>query len=200
MSILGLSVVAALGYLLVVAILAIAVLVVVRSGRKGQAGGCTGCAIALAILVAAGLGAAGCTAVVLLGAGSEAIRHGPVRSISIEREPARPAPSAERGARTERGRAAPAPGGRFPVRLRIELDGDVDVARLSRWIRDRLDGDVSLTYDTRPGPDGRPRTSLEFGLPIDPADMARFERELREELPELDLPRAVRIEIRRAGE
>lgn len=182
---------AVLGYLFLLAVLAVAALIVVRSAKDGKAGGCTGCAIALAIVVAAGLGAVGCTAATLVAAGSDLIQNGPIRSIRFERV-------VDRNTGRELGRSwrtEPAYQGQYPVRLQIALEGNVDVGRIARWIRDELDGDVSLSYEVVETPDGR-RTELDIGLPIDPDEMADFERELRRELPELELPEAIRIEIR----
>jgi hypothetical protein len=185
-------IVAVLGYLFLLATLTIAVLIVVRGAKDGRAGGCTGCAIALAIVIAAGVGAVGCTAVVAVATGSEVIKHGPVRSIDLEYDwgtgSTRPQGSWRSSSQTQRGE--------YPVRLQIELDGPVDVGRIARWIRDEIDGDVSISYEVlEQSGEGR-RTVLDIGLPIDPDDMADFERELRRELPELTLPSAIRIEIR----
>jgi len=185
-------IVAVLGYLFLLATITIAVLIIVRGAKDGRAGGCTGCVIALAIVIAAGLGAVGCTAVAVLATGSELVKHGPVKSIRVERFP-------HAGAQS-RWRAAAGQQDRYPVELQIELDGRVDVGRITRWIRDELDGDVSVSYEVFETPEKGRRTRLDIGLPIDPDEMAEFERELRRELPELELPKAIRIEIRSADD
>jgi hypothetical protein len=183
---------AATGYVFVVGVLAIAVWMVVRSTRAGKGSGCTGCLIALALVVAAGLGAVGCTALTAIGLSNEAVRHGPVRSIEFDWDPPH-APGAP-------GMPGRADRDRFPVHMRIELDRPIDVARLSRWIRDEVEGDVALRYEVETGADGRPRAVLDLGLPIDRRDVEELRRELARELPVLDLPRAVRIEIRSADD
>ena len=200
----------ALGYLFVVSVLAVAVWLVLRRSKDGRGSGCGGCLIALALFFAAALGAVGCTALTVAGLSSEVVRHGPVRSVefrwtdSTERQLADW--RAERDEhRPRRWQRPSSDDERYPVRLRIELDRDIDVSRLSRWIRDELDGDVLLRYEALSGENGEngengPRARLDFGLPIDPEDIDEFQRELRRELPELDLPDSVKIEIRDPGE
>jgi hypothetical protein len=70
-----------LSFLMLLVILAIATWLVFRSQEPGRTklSGCAGCAVGFALLLIAGLGALGCTAVAVLTAPAEMVRHGPFK-------------------------------------------------------------------------------------------------------------------------
>lgn len=203
--------VAPLGACLLFIGLIAATVMLLRPSKDGRGvGGCAGCAIALGLFVAFALGAVGCTALTVIGLASTAAEHGPVRSLELEWDEPEPdawtpdapqapdAPDAPEPA-TPEGAASTPRDERFPVRLRVTLDGTLspaDVTRLTRFLRRRVEGDLMLSVDTREEAGGTV-TSVELGLPVERDDLEQLQGELRDEMGELDLPRGLRIEIRK---
>lgn len=174
-----------LGFLLVCAILAVAAWFVLRTGKDGQAkiGGLGGCAIALALLLVAGVAAVGCSAVAFLGARMEAVRRGPVRDVTLLWET--PEDAREELARDER----------HAVLLRIELRDVEDAATITRWFRENTDGGLTISVQEKDGPEG-PVTVIEVGLPISREEVLEVKRELEREIPSLRIPEGVRVEVK----
>jgi hypothetical protein len=156
----------------------VALVLALRPGKDKGVGVCGGCLILLVALLALGVLGVGCTALTVIGLGAAAIEEGPVRVVELDW-----------------GEAYRTPDEPYPVHLRIEIEGRVDPARVTRWVRQRIEGDYTLSIDVREGPDGT-RTVLDFGLPVEQEDLEELEADLREELPELELPRGLRIEAR----
>jgi hypothetical protein len=199
---------AAFAFLIVCGVLAIATFLVFKSGAQGETklNGCAGCAIGFALLLIAGLAAAMCGGVMFVNTKSELLRHGPVRSLELdfdhdhtEPAPAPGAPSSEdmdedREKHAEGEPAHPAHAAtdpQHPVHLRIFVRGDEYPAAISEWVREHVDGDISVT--TRKEGES---TVVEFGLPFTREDLSDFKRELREAMPGMKIPRGIKIEIK----
>jgi hypothetical protein len=198
-------------FLVVCGILALATFLVFRSGAQGETklGGCAGCAIGFALLLIAGIAAAMCAGVMIATTKSELLRRGPVRSLQLEfpdhdHDAEAPAPGAphsesESEESREHGGAAPSEpaekGAQHPVHLKLIVRGDEYPAAISEWVRENTKGDVSVTT-TREGD----RTIIDFGLPFSREDLADFKRELREAMPDMKLPKSIKVEIKDADD
>jgi hypothetical protein len=175
-----------LGFLFFATIVAIAVWLALRSGEKGttKLGGFAGCMIALALLVVAGMGALGCTAIAFLDAPNEIVRRGPVKSFEFHWDD-EDGPSEESSEGTG-------------VRLRFEIRG-VDPDQVTRWIRDNTDGDVTYSITTTES-EGEKSVELDVSIPITEEELREFREEFRREFPDLRLPESLRVELRHEDE
>lgn len=205
---------ALLCFLLLAVVLAIAVFIAFRSGEKGQTklGGCAGCAIAAALLVIGGIGAVGLVIVGVFSFASEAVKHGPVRSFGFEWDESRH-DSAQMGssgsseAQRSSESLAPAPGTATegakvehrPLRLTLEVRGEQGAAKVLEWLRKKTDAPVSIAVrETHRDADG-PITTIELSVPLDDddrADLNEMRRDLEQDLPDLKLPKGVKVEFR----
>lgn len=178
-----------IGFLMVLVILAIATFLIFRSGEPGKTklSGCAGCAIGLALVLVAGIGALGCTALVLTHGGSELLRHGPIKKLELQWDKRK-----EREREQKLDSRSPRPFADHPVRLHVELRDEQDVSDVTRWVRDHIEGDYALSVKNEDRPEGR-TTVLDFGFPIAPKDMNEIESGLRDAFG--DLPSGIRIEI-----
>jgi hypothetical protein len=189
---------AAFGFLLIAGILAIACWLAFKSGKNGttKLGGVAGCFLALALVFVAGLAALSCTAIAALNAPNEILRHGPVRRIEAqwpplhkehdetdEGKPEAPDESPEKPEEPARG-----------LHLRIELDG-TDTTEISRWFREHTEGDMTVSIEKLRSADG-PRTRVDIELPISDDDLRKIREEFERDLPNLNLPQGVRIELK----
>ncbi|MFN0009579.1 MAG: hypothetical protein ACKVXR_16905 [Planctomycetota bacterium] len=182
----------ALGFLFFATIVAVAVWLAVRSGEKGSTklGGFAGCAIALALLVIAGIGALGCTAIAVFNTPNEIVRRGPVKSFEFNW-------GHEDGPRQESGEEVPEPeggGDHGGIRLRFEVRG-VEPDQVTRWIRDNTDGDVSYTITSSEDEDGK-SVQLDVSLPISGDELRRFREDFQRDFPDLRLPESIKVELR----
>lgn len=180
-----------LGFLLFATIVAVAVWLAVRSGEKGSTklGGFAGCAIALALLVIAGLGALGCTTIALLNTPNEMVQRGPVKSFEFHWDD-------EHGLRHEVGDEDEweARDEDSAVRLRFEIQG-VEPGQVTRWIRENTDGDVSFTITTSEDEEGKV-VHLDVSLPISEDEVRRFREDFHRDFPDLRLPESIKVELR----
>lgn len=185
---------ALLAFLLLAVVLAVAVFFAFRSGEQGKTklGGFAGCAIALALLVVAGLGAIGTLIVGLVSIPGEAIRHGPVKSFewrwNSEEDATVPAPDAPRSSRAE-----------APFRVRVELRGTQDSHEVMRWIRKRTDERTTISVHEERDAKGEAVTIVEITPRLDVHDRGQLEeifRDLKRDIPDLKLPAGGRIELR----
>ena len=183
---------ACISFLMLGVILAVACWLAFRSGKAGttKLGGPAGRLVAFALLVVAGLGAIFCITIAVIDAPNEILRNGPVRRIEAH-WPDGPTESGSGGSG-----AAARPDGKSPrgLHLRIEMTGG-DEAAISRWLRDKTDGDVTFTVDTVDGPEGR-ITRIDAVIPISEHDLRDLQRDLERDLPNLNLPSGVKIELR----
>ena len=184
-----------LGFLAVCVILAIAAFLVLRSGEQGKTklSGCAGCAIGLALCLVAGVALCTFLFVAFLGAKSEVIRRGPVKSFEWrwddhdhhddewDGRAEEDAPLAE---------AEPTFDSKHAVHLLIEMEGG-DPTAITRWLRDSTEGDFTIAIHQ----DGD-RTKIDIGLPISRHDVEELKRELEREFDSLRLPSGARIEIK----
>ena len=185
-----------LGFLFFAAVVAVAVWLAVRSGEKGSTklGGFAGCAIALALLVIAGLGALGCTAIALLNTPNEIVRRGPVKSIELHA-------SDEHGSHGQLEKAdegadedeAPETDSEHAVSLRFVIEG-VEPGQITRWIREHTDGDVSYSITTGAGEDGN-AVHLDISLPITDRELHRMRADFHRDFPNLRLPESIKLEL-----
>jgi len=181
-----------LGFLFFATIVAVAVWLAVRSGEKGSTklGGLAGCAIALALLVIAGLGALGCTTIALLNMPNEIVQRGPVKSFEFHWDD-------EHGLRQESNAERDEPGEpdeNAGVHLRFEIQG-VEPGQITRWIRENTDGDVSYTITTSEDEDGK-SVQLDVTLPISEDELRQFREDFRRDFPDLRLPESIKVELR----
>lgn len=180
-----------LGFLFFAAVLAVAVWLAVRSGEKGSTklGGFAGCAIALALLVIAGLGALGCTAIALLNTPNELVRRGPVKSFELHWDD-------EHGLHEEADAEDAEPGQLDPghaVSLRFEIAG-VEPGQITRWIREHTDSDIPYTITTGTGADGSV-VHLDVSLPITGEEVRRMRADFHRDFPDLRLPVSIKVEL-----
>jgi len=176
-----------LAFLLLGVILAVAVFFAFKSGNAGQTklSGPAGCLIALALLAIAGIGAIGLTIVALVTIPSEMIKHGPVKSAKVE------FPEDDKG--------GVAGAGRHGSHLTIELRGAQDASDVMKWLRKRTDSETSIAVHAGRDTSGQPVTVIELTLPEDhdvTQELRDMRRDLEEDVPDLRLPKSVRIEFR----
>ncbi len=189
---------ACFGFLMIGVILAVACWLAFKSGKDGttKLGGAAGCMISLALVFIAGLAALSCTAIALVNAPNELIRHGPIRRIEAQWPHLRGAhgktadsesPEAdeapERDADAEKG-----------LHIQIEMAGG-DATEVSRWFREHTDGDMTVSVDTVKGADG-PRTRIDIRLPITADELRDLRRDFERELPNLNLPDGIQVELK----
>lgn len=194
-----------LGFLAICVVLAVAVWAAFRSGESGQSklGGLAGCAIALALLMIAGLGALGCTMIAVIDAPNQWIQRGPVKRIDAHFDESprefrlHEGDHHEGGEHEDEHAASGTEGdpqdGHLSFRLRIDLAGE-DVGEITRWFRDHTDDDLTYTITSEDGPDG-PVTHLDVTLPMPRRDLEKLRDDLQREF-HLRLPNSVRIEVR----
>jgi hypothetical protein len=189
---------ACFGFLMIGVILAVAVWLAFKSGKNGttKLGGAAGCMISLALVFIAGLAALSCTAIALVNAPNELLRHGPVRRIEAQWPPLRaehgktadsespePDEGKEKDADSEKG-----------LHIQIEMAGG-DATEVSRWFREHTDGDMTVSVDTVKGADG-PRTRIDIRLPITEDELRDIRRDFERDLPNLNLPDGIRVELK----
>lgn len=201
-----------LAFLMVCAILASAAFLVFKSGEKGQTklGGCAGCAIGFALLAIAGLAAAMCVGVMVLTTRAEILRHGPVRSLELQfgdRDepdeidviPGPPGAEAKGTGGTPLDSSPRATEGdretRHAVHLKLVIRGKEYPAKISEWVRENSEGDVSVTMTTEGD-----RTVVDYGLPFTREQLKQFKRDLKEALPGMKLPKGIKVEIKDADD
>ncbi|MBJ01430.1 MAG: hypothetical protein CMK00_01015 [Planctomycetes bacterium] len=147
-----------------------------KLGLGCGAGCCLGCLGFLGLLALAG-----CLTVLT---GSALVRHGPVRSIQIER-----------GAPVVLEPDTPWQRTVHPVHLKLEVRGQVEVEGLKEWLEQETGGEVLFETTSSVEPGGGQRTRLDFWLPVPNGEMRRLERKLRRELPNLGLPSSVTLTL-----
>jgi hypothetical protein len=189
---------ASLGFFVIAGILAIACWLAFKSGKNGttKLGGAAGCFIALALVFVAGLAALGCTTIAVLNAPNELLRHGPVKRIEAQWPPLR-------GDHEENADSKPEAPDESPekpeesahgLHIRIELDG-TDTTEVSRWFREHTEGDMTVSIEKLKSADG-PRTRVDIELPISDDDLREIREQFERDLPNLNLPQGVRIELK----
>jgi len=190
---------ALLGFLFIGFILAIAVWLAFRSGKDGttKLGAAAGCMIALALVFVAGLGALGCTAIAIVNTPGEMLRHGPIRRIEahfprLHKDHEDSADEAPRSPGSEEDEAKEA--GAEHLHLRIEMEGG-DATQVSRWFRDHTDGDMTVSVRDLAGPGGK-RTRIDITLPVPEKDLRELRRDFERDLPGLNLPDGLTIELK----
>ena len=184
-----------LSFLMLLVIVAIATWLVFRSQEPGKTrlSGCAGCAVGLALLLIAGLGALGCTAVALVSAPDELVRRGPFERFEFRWPKER---GADAGA--DRWRDGPfAEGSAAILRLTLREGGSAtDVAgRVSSWLREETDRDLSIRIRTVTTERGE-REVIEFALPLSQAELEEVRDDLERAFPRLSIPSGVEAEIR----
>jgi hypothetical protein len=211
---------AALAFLMIGVILAVAVWVAFRSGAAGttKLGGFAGCMVAVALVFVAGLGAIACMVVVAVTAPAELVRSGPVKKIEAHW----PSPHGEK----RDGKADAGPdsakhdedsedeseehdamsgdqersdedrdeNGEHGLHIRVEVAGG-DEAKIARWFRDHVHGDLKYHTESIRTPDGR-RTRIDVQIPISDDDLRKMRDDLQKDLPGMDLPNGVTIELK----
>lgn len=189
---------AVLAFLFLCAILAFAVWFATRGAAdpgKSRINGPAGCAIGCALLAIAGLGAIATAAVIVVNLPFEWARHGPIGRMELRYD------DAGDDARDDLGDDARDGGLRRVeprVHAEIELRPGYEAAPILRVLRDEVSSGLDVTVKSVER-DGVARTVIEIDAPLD--EQARKEldealRELRQELPELELPRGIVLEIR----
>lgn len=189
---------AGFGFLVIAGILAIACWLAFKSGRNGttKLGGAAGCFIALALVFVAGLAALSCTAIAALNAPNEILRRGPVRRIEAQWPPLHDEHEKDMDGKPE----APDESSEAPeehahgLHIRIELDGE-DATAVSRWFREHTEGDMTVSIEKLKGANG-PRTRVDIELPISDDEIREIREQFERDLPELNLPEGVRIELK----
>jgi hypothetical protein len=174
-------------FLLLATILAVGVFLAFKSGEQGKTklGGFAGCAIALALLVIAGLGAVGAVVVGLVSIPGEAVRHGPVKSFEWHWN----SDSSDE----------PKSHDDVPFHVRVELRGTQDSQSVMRWIRKRTDERTTLSVHEENDESGKPFTVVEITPRLDVHDRRELQEifeKLHRDLPDLRLPEGGRIVIK----
>jgi hypothetical protein len=189
---------ACFGFLVIAVILAIAVWLAFKSGKNGttKLGGAAGCMIALALVFVAGIAALGCTAIAIVNAPDELIRHGPVRRIEAQWPSLHPDQEKTSDSKSEDAEETPEKDSdaKQGLHIQIEMAGG-DATEVSRWFRDHTDGDMTVSVDTVKGADG-PRTRIDIRLPITEDELRDIRRDFERDLPNLNLPDGIRVELK----
>jgi hypothetical protein len=186
-----------LGFLLFCAIIAVAVFLAVKSGREGSTklGGFAGCAIALALLVTAGIGAIGCTAIAIVNAPNEFVQRGPVKRLELHLDddgaPARAGGTP--GEDEPEDESAPLDE-KHAVSLRFDIAG-IDSARSRAGSATTRTATSPYTISTEVG-EGGEVLHLDVSLPISRRELRRFRANFHRDFPDVRLPRRVEIELR----
>ena len=144
----------------------------------------------VALVVIAGLGALGCTAIALLNTPNEIVRRGPVKSIELRSGDAH---GQHADAVTEEDEE-PQTDSEHAVSLRFEIEG-VEPGQITRWIREHTDNDVPYTITTGTTEDGTV-VHLDISLPITANELHRIREDFHRDFPDLRLPESIRIEIK----
>jgi hypothetical protein len=170
-----------LAFLALLLILAIAAFLVFKSGEPGTSklSGPAGCAIGCALIVLAGMGAIGTGCVALLALPDEVVRHGPIESFEFHWDD-QPLEKDDQ------------------LALKLTLRGNIDPARVSRWVRENVHGNATIQIETRGEGDER-RVEVLVRMPLsrhEREELERARRDLERELPTLDVPDSVKIELR----
>lgn len=209
-----------LAFLLLCTTLAVAAWFATRGAvdpGKTRISGPAGCAIGCALLVVAGLGALATAMVVVVNLPAEWARNGPIERMELRYDGPRPGEDAHErrdgrdvepgdadradGRRADAERDGPAGGLQRVdprVHVEIELRPGYDAAPILRMLRNEVSSGLDVTVRSVER-DGVARTVIGIDAPLD--EEARHEldealRELREELPELELPAGIVLEIR----
>jgi hypothetical protein len=202
---------AAFGCLMIGVVLAVAVWIAFRSGAAGttKLGGFAGCMVAVALVFVAGLGALACIAVAAFNAPNEFVRNGPVRRFEAhwpELRHGTHSPKGESGkaesakdgkdesAKTEESEEVAGEEEAHGLHLVVEVEGG-DEAQIARWFRKHTSGDFEVSYEPVDGPHGR-RTRIHIQIPITEAELRDVRRDLERDLPNLNLPDGVTIELK----
>jgi hypothetical protein len=189
---------ACFGFLVIAGILAIACWLAFKSGKNGttKLGGAAGCFIGLALVFVAGLAALSCTAIALVNAPNELLRRGPVRRIEAQWPPLRADHEKSDDGKPETPDESPeAPEDQaHGLHIRVELDGG-DATAISRWFREHTEGDMTVSIEKLKGPNG-PRTRVDIELPISDDEIREIREQFERDLPSLNLPEGVRIELK----
>jgi hypothetical protein len=183
-----------LAFLLLAVVLAVAVFFAFKSGNAGQTklSGPAGCLIALALLVIAGVGAVGLGIVAVVTLSSEAVKHGPVKSFELQ------FPEDEGNERAGSGMGMEKSEVRGP-HLTIELRGLQDPADVMKWLRKRTDSETRIAVHEGKDKSGKVVTVIELTLPEDhdvTNELRDMRRDLERDVPDLRLPKSVRVEFR----
>ncbi len=185
-----------LAFLLLCTILSFAVWFATRGtvdpGRT-RISGPAGCAIGCALLAVTGLGAIATLTVVIVNLPAEWARRGPIERLALHYGNEHDADSELEHA--TRDTDVPSP---TSIHAEIELRPGYEPGPILRVLRRKISSDLDVSVRTVER-DGETRTLIEVDVPLD--DKARRElrqtlRELREELPELELPSGMVLEIR----
>ncbi|MDZ4773268.1 MAG: hypothetical protein SGI72_09060 [Planctomycetota bacterium] len=181
-----------LAFLLLAVVLAVAVFFAFKSGEQGKTklSGFAGCAIALALLVIAGIGAVGLLIVAAIAAPNEWARRGPVKSMELHwnEDSAAPAPDAP-----DHHMHKPA------FKVRVELRGSQDTQDVMRWIRRETDERTTLSVHEERDSNGNVVTAIEITPRLEVQDRKELREifdELKRDLPDLNLPAGGRVEFR----
>jgi len=202
---------AAIAFLMLGVILAVAVWIAFRSGQAGSTklGGLGGCLVALALVFVAGLGAVACLVIAVVNAPNEFVRNGPVRKIEAHwpdvhknhgkkgepaAEPGKSAPEDRGDAQGEKDEKEEKDEDAHGMHIRVEIAGG-DSAAIARWFREHTEGDFEVRTEPIDGPDGR-RTRIDIRIPVSDAEMRDLRNDLERDLPNLNLPRGVTIELK----
>jgi hypothetical protein len=78
-----------------------------------------------------------------------------------------------------------------PVHLKLVIRGKEYPAKISEWMREHTEGDVSITMTTQGD-----RTVVDFGLPFTREELKQFKRDLKEALPHMKLPKGIKVQIK----
>jgi len=183
---------AVLAFLLLCAILAFAVWFATRGvadpGRS-RINGPAGCAIGCALLAIAGLGAIATLAVVLVNVPAEFARNGPFERLELRYEGDLPP---DEDPSNSEPRTDPR------VHAEIELRPGYDAAPVLHVLRRELSADLDLTVRSIER-DGATRTVIEVDAPLDARarrELRKLLRDLERDLPDLELPAGIVLEIR----
>lgn len=187
---------AVLAFLLLCAILACAVWFATRGAAdpgRSRVNGPAGCAIGCALLAIAGLGFLVTAAVVVVNLPAEWARHGPVSRVELRYEDDSSPTGGTEGAGTpEQGSAGSS------VHAEIELRPGHEAGPILRLLRREISSGLDVTVRTVER-DGTARTVIEIDAPLDEAaehELREVLRDLREEVPGLDVPEGIVLEIR----
>jgi len=182
---------ATLAFLLLCTVLAFAVWFATRGAvdpSKTRITGPAGCAIGCALLVVVGLGAILTAAVIATNLPNEWARHGPISRLELSYD--------DPGEATEED--SPTRATKPSVHAEIELRPGRDAGPILALLRREISSGLDLTVRTLER-DGTPRTVIEIHAPLDAEarrELRQALEELRAELPELDLPSGLILEVR----
>lgn len=187
---------AVLAFLLLCVILGFAVWFATRGAAdagKSRVSGPAGCAIGCALLAIAGLGALATAAVVVVNLPAEWARHGPISRLELRYDDPRPEEPERPDAPTAPDRPAE-PG----VHATIELRPGADAGPVLRALRREVSSGLDLTVRTVER-EGAQRTVIEIHAPLDEEareELAQLLRDLKADVPDLDVPAGIVLEIR----